>query len=272
MKYFLGAALLSLSIVLVAGCATGTKTSSSLKPVNSGIKGQVTMEGQGAAQGVFVYAYDSPYNDMRVPTKLISQATAADGTYTLDLAPGKWFIVARKRTSGDPRGYLVKGDYEGKSNSNPVVVKDGEHATVNLTVSKLEGTFLLAPYLPEEGAMEVKGKVFTEDGKPAHGAYVMLYTDKEMMGLPAYLSRSTDPTGDYSIVLPKTGVYYVAARLKYGGLPKKGEPYGTYDKDPEHKVVIERDSSLTGIDIKLGPFPFDLVNVKPTPVEPASGK
>jgi len=259
-----GAVALSFAFLMTSGCAgekMAAKTDAAAV-VNSGIKGQVLVESEGAEPGVFVYAYESPFNDLRVPTKLISAPSGPDGSYTLNLKPGSYYIVARKRVSGDPKGYLVKGDYEGKYPANPVEVKDGAFTDVNISVAKLEGNFLLAPYLPEKGEMGIKGTVYDEGGAPAKGAYILLYTDNEMIGLPAYLSKPTDKDGAYDVYLPKPGTYYLAARLKYGGLPRKGEPYGTYDKDPEHKVVVGEKEIITGVDVKLGPFPHDLT--KPT--------
>ena len=262
MKISVGAILLLLAVSFTFGCA-GTSTSVSRQSLDSGIKGQVLVENEGAAAGVFVYAYDSPYNDMRVPTKMISGPSAKDGTYTLKLAPGTYYIVARRRVSGDPKGYLVKGDYEGKYPSNPVVVKPGEFTTVNVSIAMLSGNFLLAPYLPDTGDMGISGKVTDESGKPAAGAYVLVYTDKEMIGLPKFLSKPTNKDGEYTVFLTKPGTYYVSARIKYGGLPRKGEPYATYDKDPEHKVEIGDKQIITGVDMKLSPFPTDLT--KPAP-------
>ncbi|HLB24903.1 MAG TPA: hypothetical protein VJM83_01105 [Nitrospirota bacterium] len=264
MKKTVGAVALPLLFVFILGCVA-TRTDMTGQTQDSGVKGQVLVESKGAAESVFVYAYDSPHNDMRVPTKWISEATRGDGSYSLSLPPGAYYIVARKRVSGDPKGYLVKGDYEGKFPGNPVTVKPGRYETVNLSVTKLAGNFLLAPYIPEDGGMGISGKVFDESGKPAFGAFVLLYTDKEMIGLPNYLSKPTDEEGAYYVYLPKPGTYYVAARLKYGGLPRKGEPYGTYDVDKEHKVQVSEKEVVTGIDIKLGPFPLDLA----VPVPPA---
>jgi len=256
-KNLLGVFAASFLLLISAGCA-GEKVAAEKKEADSGIKGQVLVENKGASEGAFVYAYDSPFNDMRVPTKLISEPTAADGTYTFKLPPGHYYIVARKRVSGDPKGYLVKGDYEGKYSENPVEVKEGAYTSVNLSIAELEGAFLLAPYLAEKGDRGLSGKVTDENGGPASGAYVMLYTDKEMIGIPAYLSKPSGRDGEYSVYVPKPGTFYVAARLKYGGLPRKGEPYGTYDRDPEHMVVLGEKDFVTGVDIKLGPFPHDL--------------
>src|SRR5512135_1215267 len=257
MKISVGALLLLLAVSFTSGCA-GTSASTARQSLDSGIKGQVLEENKGAAADVFVYAYDSPFNDLRVPTKLISEASAKDGTYTLKLAPGTYYIVARRRTSGDPKGYLVKGDYEGKYPQNPVTVKPGEFTMVNISIAKLSGNFLLAPYLPDTGTMGISGKVLDEAGKPAVGAYVLVYEDKEMIGLPKFLSKPTSKDGEYAVYLTKPGTYYVSARIKYGGLPLKGEPYATYDKNPEHKVEIAEKQMITDVDMKLSPFPLDL--------------
>jgi len=258
-------------LLFAAGCA---QTSNSVKrqDQDSGIKGQVLIESKGAAADVFVYAYESGYNDLRVPTKLISEPTAKDGSYTLRLAPGSYYIVARKRISGDPKGYLVKGDYEGKYPGNPVTVRPGEYTTVNLSIAMLAGNFLLAPYIPDEGDMGLTGKVYDMEGKPAVGAFVLLYKDKEMVGLPTYLSKPTNKDGEFSLYISQPGTYYVAARIKYGGLPKKGEPYGMYEKDPEHKVTINHKELISGVDIRLSPFPLDLATPIPLSPQPAPEK
>lgn len=255
MRYLSLLAALVATVVLTS--CSHTQTAPEPISLNSGIEGQIMVANEGAAEGAFVYAYDSSYNDMRVPTKLISGPAGPDGSYRLDLAPGTYYIVARKRVSGDPKGYLVKGDYEGKYMENPVVVKSGAYTEANMSVSKLEGSFLLAPYISEDMEAGIKGMVFTEAGKPASGAYVMVYTDKEMIGLPAHLSKPTGADGEYAIPLAP-GTYYVASRLKYGGLPRLGEPYGTYDMNTEHMVVVGEKEIITGVDVKLSPFPKDL--------------
>lgn len=258
---------ISVFATVVTGCAHSPQTPAAQGPAaDSGVKGQVMVKNKGAAEGAYVYAYDSGFNDLRVPTKYISQPTASDGTYSLKLPPGTWYIVARSRTSGNPKGYLVKGDYEGKYPGNPVVVKPGEYTPVSMSIAKLSGSFLLAPYLPEEGNTGISGRVTDESGNPSVGSYVLLYKDREMVGLPTYLSKPTGKDGEYTVYLSQPGTFYVAARIKYGGLPLKGEPYGTYDKDAEHKVVVGEKEVISGVDIKLGPFPLDLV--KPVPSVP----
>ncbi len=248
---------LALALIFACGFA-GVRAASAEPPSVSGIRGHVLLGGKDAVAGVYVYAYDSPNSDMRVPTRLISAPTTQDGAYTLNLAAGTYHIIARKRVSGSPRGYLSKGDFEGEYPGNPVTVKAGEFATVDLSVATLPGKFLLAPYANLKGDMGITGKVVKKDGKPVPGAYVMVYTRKDRMGRPAFLSKPTNQDGEYAIYPTQPGTYYVAARTDYGDLPRKGEPYGTYDKDPEHKVELKEKTVLTGIDITMSRFTRDL--------------
>ncbi len=248
---------LALGVVLAVGMPEAEVSFAEPLP-GSGIRGKVLIEGGDSAAGAFVYVYDSPANDMRMPSRLISPPAAADGSYALPLAPGSYYLVARKRASGSPRGYLSKGDFEGQYAGNPVIVKPGEFTTVDLSVAMVPGKFLLAPYANVKGDMGISGTVTTEDGRPYAGAYVMVYTRRDRVGRPAFLAGPTGKDGSYAIYPTKPGTYYIAARGDYGDLPKKGEPYGTYDKDPVHKVDLTEKTVLTGIDITLKAFTRDL--------------
>ncbi len=250
---------LALALGVIAAVAVVGTAAQSAEPLpGSGIRGKVLIEGGDSAAGAFVYVYDSPTNDMRMPSRVISPPAAADGSYALPLAPGSYYLVARKRASGSPRGYLSKGDFEGQYKGNPVTVKPGEFTTVDLTVALLPGRFLLAPYANLKGDMGICGTVTTEDGKPYAGAYVMVYTRRDRIGRPAFLAGPTGKDGTYAVYPAKPGTYYIAARGDYGDLPKKGEPYGTYDKDPVHKVELKEKTVLTDIDITLKAFTRDL--------------
>jgi len=259
MKRTPAALALALALAMVLTCGVGVLPAGSAEPApDSGIKGKVLTDGEDAAAGAYIYAYDSQSNDMRLPAKLVSTPTAQDGSYTMPLLPGTYYIVARKRVSGSPRGYLAKGDFEGQYPGNPVTVKPGEFTVVDLSIAELPGKFLLSPYTNLKGDMGITGKVLTEDGKPFPGAYVMVYTRKDRIGRPAYLSGPTGKSGEYAIYPAKPGTYFIAARRDYGDLPKKGEPYGTYDKDPEHKVELKEKTVLTDIDVTLKKFTRDL--------------
>lgn len=257
MRKFTAASVLALAALLACGMAAAPAISAEPAP-DTGIKGKVLLDGKDPAAGAFIYAYDSPSNDLRLPSKLVSAPTARDGSYTMPLAAGTYYLVARKRASGSPRGYLSKGDLEGQYPGNPVTVKPGEFTTVDLSVAPLPGKFLLAPYANLKGDMGITGKVRKEDGTPCAGAYVMVYTRKDRIGRPAFLAGPTGKSGEYAIYPPEPGTYYVAARGDYGDLPKKGEPYGTYDQNPEHKVELKEKTVLTGIDVTMKKFTRDL--------------
>ena len=224
----------------------------------SGVAGKIRVEGKGTPEGAFVYAYDSAQNDLRQPGKLVSSPSSTDGSYTLALEPGTYYLVARKRASGSPRGYLAAGDFEGQFPGNPVTVKAGETLPVDIAIKTLPGKFLLAPYTQVKGDMGITGKVLGKDGKPFAGAYVMVYTRKDRIGRPAFLAGPTNQDGEYAVYPNAPGTYYVAARGDYGDLPKKGEPYGTYDANPDHKVEVRGKTVLEGVDITMNRFTRDL--------------
>lgn len=261
-------ALFALSTLVLAaffagGCATGPSAGPGAHPATlaapaspSGITGTVQIK-DAALEGVFVSAYTSPAGFLRGPTKLISPATAADGSYTLNLAPGTYYVVARKRANGEPTGNMVKGDLEGRA-AQAVTVKPGELTRVDLSVAPMPGSYLLAPYAHTEGDYRITGKVVKEDGSPFSDAYVQVYTRRDRIGKPTYLSKPTNEHGEYTICVNKPGVYYIAARSAYGNLPRKGEAYGTYDIDPDHKVEITGKGVVTGIDIPMRKFTRDL--------------
>lgn len=64
------------------------------------IKGKVTGEGNKPLSGVFVTLKDN-LNASR--PRYISEATAADGAYTLKVPPGKYYVVARESVMGGGR-------------------------------------------------------------------------------------------------------------------------------------------------------------------------
>lgn len=77
----------------------------------------------------------------------------------------------------------------------------------------------------------VKGTVRTSKGKPVSGVTVVAKTKLNSLR-PQYISRKTDSTGLYSMVLPP-GSYYLVARhrLKTFGRPDTGEYFGILGVD-----------------------------------------
>lgn len=248
----LASSALLFSGLLALGCA-GAKVSPAPE---GGIQGQVLWNGTGAA-GAYVYAYTSTSGGLRGPSKLVVGPTGSDGRYAMNLAPGSYYVIARKRLSGSPTGNLGEGDLESVSKADPISVAAGAFAPADLSIAEIPGRFLLSPYSNLQTDMGITGRVLKSDGTPAAGAYIMAYTRRDRIGRPLLLA-ATDPRGEYALYPPKPGTYYIAARGSFGDLPRKGEPYGTYDDDPEHKVELQAKTILKGIDVKMDRFTRDL--------------
>ena len=230
------AALVSGSLLLAGGCAAGRGADRA----GGGPTGVVQGTVYAPAEGVFLYVY-KPGVDPYGPAFVILPApTRPDGAFTLDLPPGEYTIVARRRSNQENSGPLEGGDLR----SEPVTVRvDGRKKTpLTLLMERKGDAETLAFQPPPEWSTAVSGVVRDADGRPVEGARVHVYTYVQMSERPKYVSERTGPDGKYVIFLPKGGTYYLAARNRFGGPPRIGDLYGRYDEgsiDPTGLVVKE---------------------------------
>jgi len=224
--------LMLCSILLLTSC--GEKSDKPATAQLSKIGGQIVVPLEGTILSVYKKGMD-----LYGPAFASSEATGADGRFTLSVPDGEYIAVARKRTNGDTTG--------------PVLAGDNRSDFINLVVhgDQLEMT-VLAPVkigdsrrLTEETAATrtgLTGLVIDSDGSPVEGARVHVYDHVQMSERPKYVSEKTTPDGRYLIWLPKGGTYYLAARNKFGGPPKLGDLYGRYDQgtiEPSAVVVTD---------------------------------
>jgi len=229
--------------LLAAGCSETPDNASTTHL--SQLQGQIVMP----LEGTTLYIYKQGM-DLYGPAFAISEATAADGRFSLALPDGEYIAVARKRVNGDTTG--------------PVLAGDNRSDFINLKVSgdQLDMT-ILAPIkigdnrrLTEETAATktgITGQILNSDGNPVEGARVHVYDHVQMSERPKFVSEKTTPDGRYLIWLPKGGTYYLAARDKFGGPPKLGDLYGRYDQgtiEPS-AVVIEDGKVLENVNITV---------------------
>ncbi len=93
--------LLSFTLLLVLGTDAGAADKKTVK--KSGIKGTIVMKSTGEpVHKAYVYGYVGRIETRAAElgiigiTDWVSHGSAEDGTYTLDLPPGKYYIGARK--------------------------------------------------------------------------------------------------------------------------------------------------------------------------------
>ncbi len=192
------------------------------------------------AGGVYLYVYgkgDDPHGPARV---ILPAPTLSDGAFRVDLPPGEYVVVARRRSNLENSGPLIGGDQR----SDPVTVRVGDAGKVPLTLlmNVKDDMEFKAFQPPESWTTALAGTVRDADGNPVEGARVHVYTYVQMSERPKYVSERTGPDGRYIVRLPKGGTYYLAARNRFGGPPRIGDLYGRYDEgsiDPTGVVVKE---------------------------------
>jgi len=171
--------------------------------------GVMRMAGKPRA-GVSVNAYRDISGFLKGPGAF-SASTGEDGTFTMDMDPGRYFIVARMRKDGRSQGALKKGDGFLYFPANPVEVAPGERTKIGSDLLEVEG---LDGAEEQEQGRTISGRVIFEDSKAARGYKVYIYQDVECIGRPLY---SADVGGDGSFSLSvRPGTYWVKARLPEG--------------------------------------------------------
>jgi len=229
----------------VAGCDSKEPATAKASSEMSLLQGQVTMP----LEGVRLYVY-KPGMDLYGPAFAISQATASDGKFDLELPDGDYVVVARKRTGGEETGPVVAGD--NRSEFLEVSVTGG---VVELQISaplKIGDQRNFTGDI-DESKTGLAGKILDSDGQPVAAARVHVYDHVQMSERPKFVSEKTGPDGRYLIYLPAGGTYYLAARDKFGGPPKLGDLYGRYDKgtiEPS-AVVVKEGQLLKPVDITV---------------------
>ncbi|UCG39640.1 MAG: carboxypeptidase regulatory-like domain-containing protein, partial [bacterium] len=104
------AVLATAATIFPAGCGTVSPMGSPAREA-SGIRGRVTLQSTGQpVAGAHVYAYKDHSKNLIGVADYVSKGSGEDGTFTLGLPPGEYYLVSRRRSSGANYGPIVKGD------------------------------------------------------------------------------------------------------------------------------------------------------------------
>ncbi len=204
------------------------------------------------ADNAFLYVYKkgvTPHGPAEVITPM---STLSDGAFSVDLAPGSYTVVARRRATNENGGPLTAGDRR----SEPVDITVGSDGKVvlNLVMNVKEDSEYKSSFQPpKDWTTAISGKVRDSEGNPVQGTRVHVYTYVQMSERPKYVSERTGPDGNFIVFLPKGGTYYLSARDRFGGPPRIGDLYGRYDEGSINPtgVVLKDGEHKTGIDIMV---------------------
>lgn len=219
-------------------------------PASGSIEGVATFQGE-PLEGVRVSIFLLQEGDFRGLGFADSPPSRKSGKFRFEYLPEtKYYMVARKRTSGQGAGPMKDGDFYGYFLANPVEVHAGKVTHVEFELVNKAAEIGKEDSLFRDTGTQLKGRILDKEGKPVKGVYAFAYVDKVMAHKrPESISREVDAEGRYTIFLPTGGVYYIGARSSYGDSPGVGEWYGRYDGSPDHSVKVETGKSLTGVDV-----------------------
>lgn len=186
----------------------------------SGIYGEVSFQGE-PLERVYLYVYKDPGKGFKGPGYFVQPV--AEGSFRLNLPPGEYYLLARKRMRGGQFGPIEIGDYFNYYYGNPLRVGEKQMHEVKIeTITRLS----MLEEDPIDDFRGVRGQVVNAAGQPQPGLYVFAYRDREMTGTPELFSEQTDAEGRFSLALPDEGPFYLLARQAFGGPAAGGEPYG----------------------------------------------
>ncbi len=179
---------------------------------DQGVRGRVSLGGT-LVEGLVVraYAYRPGTFGPWTGEKPVGEArTATDGTYRIELAPGRYVVEGLAKAEGNTGSRPEPGDLWCLYSGSPVVVTAGAWTAVGLNLIRV----------PEERRSRsersrIEG-VITFDGEPVEKCYLYLYTDPGTgFRGPA---RQTVPvrTGRFRVAVPP-GTYYLVARKRARG-------------------------------------------------------
>jgi hypothetical protein len=218
------------------------------------VAGTVRFNGEPSADA-YVYVYASPEGHFKGMGYAMSPPTGADGRFAVDGLPESgYYLVARRRAAGGLTGPLEKGDLFGFFPGNPVYLKDGQAAVLDLEMVEKEKAL---SYSEVTSGVEtvLRGRVVDKAGVPQAGVYAFVY-DNRVFGQkrPYAHSGKTGADGRFSIFLDRGGLFYLGARERFGNSPTPGERFGFYDGTPDHAVLLPPSGKVEGLTVVVDPI------------------
>ncbi len=212
---------------------------------------------EGPVEGAYLHVYPDAARDFRGPDLFGPQGpvlggTGPDGAFSVELPPGRYFLVASKRQGALPLGPLQVGDLHGYYDGNPLELRGGQRARVIVQLGEKLRDVRSGPG-GRAGLRGVAGVLKDAEGQVPAGVYAYASAEPNLMTgmMPPFRSDVVGPDGGYFIDLPEPGTYYVGARSGYGGPPLPGEWFGIHGEGQPAPVTVEGDRVTEGIDVTV---------------------
>ncbi|MHB8709737.1 MAG: hypothetical protein ACYC9I_12750, partial [Desulfuromonadales bacterium] len=163
------------------------------KAPRSGIRGEITFQDV-PLERAYLYIYREADKGFKGPGYLIQPVEK--GSFRINLPPGKYWLLARKRLRGGQFGPIEIGDYFNYYHGNPVTVSAGAVHEVRIeTITRLS----MLEDDPDAPFVGVRGRILDAAGKPVARLHVFAYRQAEMTGTPEFFSAPTGLDGRFEL-------------------------------------------------------------------------
>ena len=190
------------------------------------LEGRILDISEESVRNAEVYVFDSP--DVKRPADFISNRTAEDGRYRVQLPSGNYWAVAIFRQSGARFGPLGLSDKH-SGDAVALEIAAGGTRSIDFKVMNLREAARQHQKRSDE-LIKVTGRVVDKSGAPVQMAYAMAHKMQQFGKFPDYISVWTDEQGGYTLYLPP-GRYFLGALV---GFP------------PKHDYNLYLDQQFTG--------------------------
>jgi hypothetical protein len=194
----------------------------------------VLVHGEVAA-GAAVHAYRTFADVLANAPAASSGPVGGDGSFRLDLPPGRYFLLAKQRAAGPADGPLAVGDAFAYHGASPLAVEAGRHLHVGFGLQRKAAEVAYRAG-EDAGTGSIEG-VVEHDGAPLDGASVRIFLDDaELFRGRGYATAApTGPDGGFRLdLLPESEFFLVARKraLPGEGPVAEGDYFGYFADNP----------------------------------------
>jgi hypothetical protein len=213
----------------------------------SGLRGEITYQ-DALLERAYLYVYQEADKGFKGPGYLIQPVEK--GRFRINLPPGSYWLLARKRVRGGQFGPIETGDYFNYYPGNPVTIAAGEVRDVRIeTITRLS----MLEDDPQAVFVGVRGRILDSRGQPVARLHVFAYRNPEMTGSPDFFSAPSGADGHFEVALPAGGPYYLLARQEFGGPAGADELHGRHGGTTPLPVHIDPRGTAPEVTIHVAP-------------------
>ena len=218
-------------LLFLLACSYNATSNNSTKVLETGIKGFVVNEKGKPEPNAFVYLYRTASTGLMGPADFMEK-TDERGFFYFDIPEGKYYLVVRKRVSGSDSGPIRQGDRVSIYNKNPVIIKPGEVASINITLpTKTQFFYRKNPFGDKD--ILIKLGNMPKDKQ----LYVLVYLDDIKKKSPDYIQEVKEK--EFKISLPSDKLCLIIVRETLKEKIEKGEFFGMYGPFMPNKIKNE---------------------------------